>query len=344
MSRKGVQMSVPSAQRDALDLGLGFTADELAANRRGELLNGQYPPLFWKGLGLCLVGLVIVLCVRWVLQNRGDRTGYLVAGVAVASLVPAGFLAGGVANALRDRIEARACSFTHISSGVRGSPWGLGLYNVDIGPRSFWSRRGELARLVGAVESGAAYTAHYACHSGSLASLEPAAPGWKLPGPSEHLKELGELFEFDAADLEANRAGKVNVGQLPFGRAALTLCITGAFAAFGLACVLELLKKRTLPVFGLGLVVWLIAGGVLYGKRGDLKDLTARRSCSMEGTLTDVSFRFGKTSTYWRLAIAGRTLEFLHPPRGSSLLRVGSGYRVHYLCHSEQLVSIEPLL
>jgi hypothetical protein len=91
------------------------------------------------------------------------------------------------------------------------------------------------------------------------------------------------------------------------------------------------------------LLCWLISLGVLYGKRAVFQDLVARRSCTLSGTVTDLTLRFGKTSTYWRLTVAGKTLEFLHPAQGSSLVRIGSGYSVHYLCHSEQLVSIEPL-
>jgi hypothetical protein len=336
-------MTDTSTRPSALELGIGFTTDELAANRRGELLSGQYPPLFWKATGLCLVALVIVVCVRWALHSRGDRMAYVAGALALASLVPAGFIASGVADALRDRIDARACAFTHVASGVRGSPWGLGLYDVDIGQRAFSSRRGNLGQAVDAVQRGVAYTAYYACHSASLASLEPASAGWKLPELSEHLLELGQLFGFDAADLDANRAGEVNVGQLPFWRLAGTLFFVGLFAAGGIACWLELREKRTLSMLGLGLLCWLISFGVLYGKRAVFQDLVARRSCTLSGTVTDLTLRFGKTSTYWRLTVAGKTLEFLHPAQGSSLVRIGSGYSVHYLCHSEQLVSIEPL-
>jgi hypothetical protein len=197
------------------------------------------------------VALVIVVCVRWALQSRGDRVGYVAAGLALAGLVPAGFMASGVADALRDRIDARACAFTHVASGVRGSPWGLGLYDVDIGQRAFSSRRGDLGQAIDAVQRGVAYTAYYACHSASLASLEPASARWKLAELTEHLLELGQLFGFDAADLDANRAGEVNIGQLPFWRLAGTLFFAGLFAAGGIACWLALREQRTLSMLGI---------------------------------------------------------------------------------------------
>jgi hypothetical protein len=197
--------------------------------------------------------------------------------------------------------------------------------------------------MIGAVKAGAAYTVYFACHSGSLASLEPAAPGWKLPERSEHLEELGDLFAFDAADLEANRAERANFGQLPFVRIVGGLVFIGGIALFGLACVLQFLKKPSLPVLGLGLVLWLVVGGLLYGRRGLFQDLAVRRSCSLSGTLTDVSTRFVKSTCYWQLTIDGKTIEFIHPNQGTSLLRIGSRYRAHYLCHSQHLVSIEPL-
>jgi hypothetical protein len=139
---------------------------------------------------------------------------------ALATLVPVGFITAGVVDALRDRIEARACSYTNVWNGVQGSSWGLSLYYVDIGPRLFWTRRWHLIQRMDAVKAQTAYTVYYACHSGSLASLEPAAPDWKMPEGAEHLEELGELFEFDAADLETNRIGKVNFGQIPLGKVA----------------------------------------------------------------------------------------------------------------------------
>jgi hypothetical protein len=197
--------------------------------------------------------------------------------------------------------------------------------------------------MIGAVASGAAYTVYHACHSGSLASLELAAPGWKLPEPVGHSRELGDLFEFTAADLDANRAGMANLRQLPFGRVARVLFFGVGFALAGLGCVFELLKKPTLLAFASGLVFWLLSAGVLYLGRGLCRDLVEQRSCSVSGTLTDVSTRYSKSTSHWRLTIAEKTIEFPYPDRSTSLLRIGSRYRAHYLCHSQHLVSIEPL-
>lgn len=79
------------------------------------------------------------------------------------------------------------------------------------------------------VQKGSAYTGYYACHAGTLASLEPAPADWKLPGAEQHLAELQELFGFDDADLAANRVGGIRLHQYPFGDLAWALFFTVGF-------------------------------------------------------------------------------------------------------------------
>lgn len=321
------------------DLSFGFTAAELEANRRGELLSTQFPPIFWKLVGLCVVGLVIVLCLRWVLQNRHDRMSILVAGAALGCLVPAAWLAHGLSIALRDRMDARACAYTHISSGVRGSAWGRGLYYIDFGTREFPSRR-HGARTV---QKGSAYTVYYACHAGTLASLEPAPADWKLPGAEQHLAELQELFGFDDADLAANRVGSIRFHQYPFGDLAWALLFTVGCAMGSLAALMGFMEEKKILMLLFGLAWGAITVGVAYGKRGLVQDAFARRACVLVGPVTSLTGRLGlKNRTYWRLTVDGTTLE-LQRRQGIALVRVGSPYRVHYLCHSQRLISIEPL-
>jgi hypothetical protein len=92
-----------------------------------------------------------------------------------------------------------------------------------------------------------------------------------------------------------------------------------------------------------GLILIAVGLGLLYGARSLFQDAVARRSCELAGKVTELSFTFSKGAPVWHLSVNGEVLTFWRSHQGSSLIRLGQSYRVHYLCHSKQLASIEPL-
>lgn len=179
-----------------LEEALGFTAAQLELNRRGLLEADQAPPLFWYLVGLGLLAVVWAVVVRWTYGRRRDRE-QLVAGSIVALLLvlPALPLISGLANALLDRWEGRACEYTSVAGGVRESAWGMGILYFDVGQRAFRAPDAD-ARAFGVVSRGAPYRAYYACHSETLASAEPAGSGWEIAPSEQYQQQLGELLGF----------------------------------------------------------------------------------------------------------------------------------------------------
>jgi hypothetical protein len=330
--------------------GLGFTAGELAANRRGELLASQFPVPFWELIGLGALGWLVVVGARWALGHRHGRERHLVAALALLCLLPVGVVAigaaSGVVSALRDWSDARACAFTHVASGVRPSWYDITRYYVHVGGRVFPGRRGGPARAQRAIHEGSAYTVYSACHSGTLAALEQAPADWKPPGRAQHLAELKELLDVDDADLAANRAGDLHLHQLPLLRLASALFLAALFAATSAVHGLGLRKKSKLEAESVFWVLMLGAAsaGTVYVYRGSFQDALERRTCTLAGEVTRRELRVvHKGDSYWQLTVNGKMWELSRAPLGLALLRIGSRYRVHYLCHSRELASIEPL-
>lgn len=338
-----IQWAESSRDGSAGELGLGFTGVELAANRRGELTPEQLPPFGLQLLALCLLGLLFFVLVRWGRRNVKDGVQLAcVAAAGLALLLPAWPLATRLKNALVDRFEARACAFTHITSGVRPSAWGMGIYHLDVGPRSFRVPRGNMARAHAAIVKGSPYRAFYACNSETLASLEPAGDAFELPALGPHREELGELLGFHEEDLLKNRSGRVSVHQYPLTQLGGALFFIVGLVTMGVVLVAQQNSGKWLSRV-LGVIALAMGMGVLFASRSLLHDLAARRACEVAGPVTDLRFTFWKGAPVWHLSVNGEVLKLWRSDQGASLIRLGEPYRVYYLCHSKQLASLEPL-
>jgi hypothetical protein len=177
--------------------------------------------------------------------------------------------------------------------------------------------------------------------AGGLEAAVIYGAGWQ-PGSREHRAELGELLGFDDDDLASNRSGRINVHQYPWGKLAGALVFSIAFAGAGMT-LLTVSDEQKWLARGVGLLLIAIGLGLLYGARCFFQDAIARRSCELAGEVTELRFTFSKGAPVWHLSVDGEVLTFWRSHQGSSLIRLGQPYRVHYLCHSEQLASIEPL-
>jgi hypothetical protein len=321
--------------------GVAFTPAQLSANRSGELASEQLPPFGWQLLGLCVLGVLLFFVARWGSRLRRERGPWaLAAVVGLACLAPAWALGSSLRDALLDSFEGRACAFTHITSGVRNSRWGMGTQYLDVGQRSFKVLAGSLGQEPPQV--GRPYRAFFACHSETLASVEPAGDDFDLPGLNEHRAELGGLLGFDDDDLATNRSGRINAHQYPWGKLAGALVFIIGFFSAG-ATLLTVSDEQKWLARSFGLILIAIGLGVPYGARSFFQDAVARRSCELAGKVTELSFTFSRGAPVWHLSVAGQVLTFWRSHQGSSLIRLGQPYRVHYLCHSKELASIEPL-
>jgi hypothetical protein len=321
--------------------GLGFSLEELEANRRGLLLSSQDPPMFWDSVGLLLVLLVVYGCVRWVWHHRSNPGRYLIAVLALVCAVPGGYFIGELSSALRDRIEGRACALTNVSGGTYGSAWGLGRYYVRIGPEELRSSRGNAGRA--SLPLNEPFTAYYACHSGSFASVEPAPAGWSRSALGRQ-SDFERLLDFDAADLQANRAGRLHFHQLPLVALGCVVFFVLFFGVVAVGGLWEGVQKGSAVSLLLGLAFAAASLGLAFG-HGLPADAVFRESCTAAGTLRGFDTRrvSKSTYTYWKLTLDGVTREFPGLSVGSALLSVGSRYSVHYACKSKNLLSIEPL-
>jgi hypothetical protein len=321
--------------------GVAFTPAQLSANRSGELASEQLPPFGWQLLGLVVLGVLLFVVARWGSRMRRERRPWAAAAVVgLAFLAPAWALGSSLRDALLDRFEGRACAFTHITSGIRNGSWGMGTQYLDVGQRSFKVLAGSLGQEP--LQVGRPYRAFFACHSETLASVEPAGNAFDLPGLSEHRAELGELLGFDDDDLAVNRSGRINAHQYPWGKLAGALVFIIGFFSAGVT-LLTVSDDQKWLARGVGVILMAIGLGLLYGARSLFQDAAARRSCELAGKVTELNFTFSRGAPVWHLSVDGQVLTFWRSHQGSSLIRLGQPYRVHYVCHSKELASIEPL-
>jgi hypothetical protein len=191
--------------------------------------------------------------------------------------------------------------------------------------------------------------------TGELLDFEP----WELPF---YRASLQELLDFDEEDLAKNRAGDVTFSQYPLGRLVLALGFSGSFALMGLVGLREAWSPST-PKYRIGKVkpadtrgdrifmgligstLLAVGLGLFFFHRGVFQDAVVMRACQISGPLEFHITSWKSQSITWNFTINGTKVTLpRRTSEGSKLIRQGAPYRLHYLCHSRVLVSLEPFV
>lgn len=180
---------------------------------------------------------------------------------------------------------------------------------------------------------------------------DPSALDAASPARAAHQEALQRLFDFTPAELAANRAGHLTLGQWPlpvgfFLGAALTA--TALFlAGFLVRRAREAWRSGNggATVRSLALALPVLAVGALVAAALVLplaRDWIARRACSAEGLTQGFVGDPGK-SNRGKIALSGVVLRSDDDPGEPPALHAGQRYRAYYACHSLELLSIEAL-
>lgn len=344
-------MTTAAERSKTLSNTLGFTADDLAANRTGHLSVSQIAALradarpFWRMLAI--VGVFAVLFGGVLLMVDSPQAPLL---LLLALMVPGGFallfairLAGiyaSIADGSVVAVEGPAHPYAKRNLNRGGVA-----YYVRIGAEEFFIPY----RLQQAFVPGETYHIFYTPKGRLIVSGESAPPPTaevsRLPTP-----QLAQVLGFDWEDLAANRAGRLSPAQATRLRRLRTreiyTAIVSGLAAVGVGLLWPLLDHSTTMLLFWGLILIFPVAFLLtalWSIERRSRDLRAGVVAEARGILHRRAQDVGSTRRQptYTLGIGHVVLPVALDVYNA--FTDGDSYVVYFVAHSRLLLSAEPL-
>ena len=333
---------------------LGFTSDDLAANRAGFLGKQQADQLwrstrpFWRLI--TIVGVfALLLAAILVAFSGGSREAPLL--FLLTLLVPGGLCAifvvrlAGIYASIGDGrvVAAEGLAETYAKRALRG---GVAFY-VRIGAQEFFVGRD----LQLAFQAGSAYRVFYTPRGRLIVSGEfapepsPDTVASRLLSP-----ELAAVLGFSREDLDANRAGRLSPAQAATLRRAHTRDIVrglvSAAIAAGVVALWSLLNSSTTAILFWALVLLFPAAFALVslwsaGQRS--RDLQSGVVAIAAGPLQRHAEDLGSTRRAPTYSLNAGGVKLNVPLTVYGAFADGGHYALYHTPHSRTLLSAEPL-
>ena len=167
-------------------------------------------------------------------------------------------------------------------------------------------------------------------------------------------KKLREYFDFDEADLEANRKGVLSARQkkhvaaknkssgiFGWGVASILFLVAGIGIFAALSAILNSTDWVERLIFGavFGIIWPLIWGGIGYGLIQSSRPKTNYRVKAERGPLKLVKHEAPDSVAYYELQVGSRSAEMDQDPTG--IIAEGEPYALYYVEITKEMVSLE---
>ena len=347
---------MPTDYRPAKSLQnvLGFTADDLTANRAGRLTARQIADLraaarpFWRLLTIFVVfALLAGAALLLFAGNSPDAPMLFLLTMMVPGILGVIFAVrlAGIYASIGDGsvLAAEGLAETYTKRALRG---GVAFY-VCVGEQEFFVGR----NLQLAFQPGEAYSVFYTPRGRLIVSGEFApAPSAETVASRLLATELASALGFSREDLDANRAGRLSPAQSARlgrirNRAIVTALVSGAIAA-GIVALWPSFNGSTTSIIFWALLLFFpaaLAAVSLWNAVQHTRDLQGGTIAMAGGPLHREAENVGSTRRAPNYTLNAGGVRLHVPLAVYGAFADGGHYALYHTPHSRVLLAAEPL-